>query len=316
MTTADVDRYAPTHSPLPGDTPFDDDLVLVEHLRRGNDLDVYDAWSHARGTSVVVKVVRPDRRDRPRTIDRLLREGDLLLHLTHPHIVRCYTVLRRPTPALVLETLAGRTLSALLDDQELSSTEVGHLGLHLASAVRYLHRHGTLHLDLKPSNVIEDGGRAKLLDLSIARAPGRAPAGMGTWGYRSPEQVAGGVVGPPADVWGLGATLYEAATGVPAFAVPPEATGDASVYGTTSDATGATGTVEAVATSEFDGGPEPLASLRDLPADLVALIHECLLPDPDRRPSIDDLLARLEPIAGIVEGQRRFGRGARELRRV
>ena len=85
------------------------------------------------------------------------------------------------------------------------AADVAHLGLQLGSALAYLHRERRLHLDLKPSNVIAEAGRAKLIDLSLARPPGPAADGIGTWLYMSPEQARGGVLGPAADVWGLGA---------------------------------------------------------------------------------------------------------------
>jgi len=78
-------------------------------------------------------------------------------------------------------------------------------------------RRGYLHLDLKPSNIIADGGRAIIIDLSIARRPGRAPAGLGTWCYLAPEQARGGHVCDAADVWGVGAVLFEALTSKPPF---------------------------------------------------------------------------------------------------
>lgn len=319
MTPLSTAGPAAAEPPLPAGTPFGPDIVLLEHLRRGNDLDVFDAWSQERGTSVVIKMVRPDRRDRARTVARLFAEGDLLARLAHPHIVRCYEVLTDPLPAIVLETLGGRTLSALLDDQELSAPEIGHLGLHLAAAVRYLHRHGILHLDLKPSNVIEDGGRAKLLDLSVARAPGHAPPGIGTWCYQAPEQVTGGLLAPAADVWGLGVVLYEAATGIPAYDDPHADDTDDDELWTDGLSLGSgpwpaaghadpdDGTDADASAPQLAGRPRPLRELRDLPDTLITLIDDCLAPRPDRRPTIDNLLARLEPIAGIPDDQRRFG---------
>ena len=88
---------------------------------------------------------------------RLVREGELLLELAHPHIVRAYELRRRaPHPVLVLETLGGETLEHMIQSapRRLAIADVAHLGLQLCSAIGYLHGHGYLHLDLKPSNVI------------------------------------------------------------------------------------------------------------------------------------------------------------------
>jgi eukaryotic-like serine/threonine-protein kinase len=179
---------------------------LIAHLHRGHAYDVYDAWSHERGCRVVLLTLRPDRRRGGRA---LVREGRLLQRLAHPHLVRAYEVRRRP-PLVVLETLGGSTLAALLEDGPLEPEDAIQLGLQLSSAVRYLHRRGWLHLDLKPSNLIADGGRLKVIDLSIAQRPGRIRAGTGTERYMAPEQERGDRVGPPADVWGIGAVLREA----------------------------------------------------------------------------------------------------------
>lgn len=312
MTLATGVDAAVASEPFPAGTAFGPDLVLVEHLRRGRDLDVYDAWSHGRGTSAVVKMVRPDRRTSERTVARLVREGELLARLTHPHIVRCYETRMAPLPALVLETLGGRTLSALLDDEELSVPEIAFLGLHLAAAVRYLHRHDVLHLDLKPSNIIESGGRATLLDLSVARAPGHAPPGVGTWGYQAPEQITGGVLGPAADVWGLGVTLYEAATGLPAFDdPPPDDADDVSSAPSSTLSDWSSGSDDSCDGWDRDAPqltrpPQPLNELRSLPEALVGLITDCIHRDAARRPAVDDVLAHLEPIAGIPPVERRF----------
>jgi eukaryotic-like serine/threonine-protein kinase len=160
---------------------------------------------------------------------------------------------------VIMETLDGETLAHLVDRHEhgLPADDVAWLGIHLASALRYVHRHGLLHLDVKPANVVADGGRAKLIDLSLARAPGRYRPGLGTSGYLSPEQARGEELGAAADVWGLGAVLREAATGEEVL--------------------------DARAPSLRGRVPDALADA----------IDACLAPEPADRPELDDLIERL-----------------------
>jgi len=175
---------------------------LIELLDRGHACDTWDAWSHERGCRVVIRIAR-DRRHRR----AVRREGHLLQRMTHPHIVRAYETRR---DMVVLETLGGATLSALLEDGPLDREDAIELGRQLCSAIAYLHRQGWLHLDLKPSNLIADGGRLKVIDFSIAQRPGRIDEGTGSDGFMAPEQDRGGFVGPAADVWGIGRVLQEA----------------------------------------------------------------------------------------------------------
>lgn len=240
---------------------------IAGHLHRSGHLDVYAAECARRRCPVVVKTPRPDRLRDAGVVRDLLREGRLLRRLAHPHLVRGYEVHREPRPAIVLETLGGETLSHLFARAApLGARDVAELGRQLASAVAYLHDEGLLHLDLKPSNAIADGGRAKLIDLSIARPPGRAPAGRGTWCNMAPEQDRGGDVGPAADVWGLGTVLFEAATGVSPF-------------------------------EELDQLEERADRVRELcprfPRALAEAIDACLEPEPAARPSVDELLDAL-----------------------
>ena len=130
--------------------------------------------------------------------------------------MRAYETLERPHPVVILETLAGDTLEYLIavhERRRLPLADVAFLGIHLCSAMHYLHRQGLLHLDLKPSNIVSDLGLAKVLDLSIARPPGRVRGGAGTRQYMAPEQARGGPVTANADVSGIGAVLFEATTG-------------------------------------------------------------------------------------------------------
>ena len=262
----------------------------IELLRRGRDLDVYDVWSEERACRCVIKALRPDRLDRDGARRRLLEEGRLLRDLTHPHIVRAYEVAEEPVPMVVMETLTGETVGHMIDrEAELSVPELAQLGLHLCSAIRYLHGHGILHLDLKPSNVIAECGKAKLIDLSVARPPGPAHAGIGTHYSLSPEQARGGDLGPAADVWGIGVVLFEAATGEPAFD-DPDADGDEHED------------LDYDESESLDGGDYPqltatalrIDELRPLPRELADLVAACLDPVPEKRPSVGELMRRLE----------------------
>jgi eukaryotic-like serine/threonine-protein kinase len=267
----------------------------IELLRRGRDLDVYDVWSEERACRCVIKAMRPDRLDRDGARARLLEEGRLLQRLTHPHIVRAYEVTEEPVPLVVMETLTGETVGHMVDrEAELSARELAQLGLHLCSAIRYLHGHGILHLDLKPSNVIAECGRAKLIDLSVARPPGPAHAGIGTHYYLSPEQARGGDLGPAADVWGIGVVLFEAATGEPAFDDPdaPEEDDDLDYGESGSEPAGEGDYPQLTATARR------VDELRPLPRQLADLVAACLDPSPELRPSVDELMRALEPLGG------------------
>jgi eukaryotic-like serine/threonine-protein kinase len=276
---------------------------VIEHLSRGKTLDVYDAWSDTRATRCIAKALRPDRVDDRAAARRLVTEGRLIRRLTHPHIVRGYEVVTEPRLVIVMETLTGATLARLIDesDPRLPVRDIAHLGLHLASAMRYLHGTGWLHLDLKPSNVVAEAGRAKLIDMSLARRPGHCPGGVGTWCYMAPEQARGGRVGPAADVWGLGAVLYEATTGQAAFDPDPPEGGPPPPPEPSSEMSG-----PRRGYPQLDGPPVPSRRLRRAPAALHGLIDACLDPDPSRRPAVEAVLGRLEPLAGLPPRERRF----------
>jgi eukaryotic-like serine/threonine-protein kinase len=249
---------------------------VLELLSRSDALDVYDAWSAERSCRCVVKVVRPDRPRPAGARRRLVQEGQILLAASHPHLVRAYELVEEPVPALVLETIDGETLGALIERlrRRLPAAEIAHLGLHICSAVAYLHRRGWLHLDLKSSNVVANAGVARVIDLSVARRPGLAPAEIGTAQYLSPEQAAGGELDEAADVWGIGAVLYEAATGEPPF--PASRPG---------------------AYEQLGGLAPRVGSLRRLPRPLAELIDGCLDRAPRARPTTDQLAATLTPLA-------------------
>ena len=245
----------------PGVVPVGDQVLpgyrVESLLARGGRVDTYDVTSLERDCRAVVKVVRPDRVGDQRVREGVLTEGALLTALAHPHLVRGYEVVTAPRPAVVLETLPGATLSALVDDRRLGVADAALLGRQLASVLGYLHRQGWVHLDVKPDNVVVQEGRAVLIDLGLATRPGRIERGMGTDGYAAPEQDAGGTVSPATDVWGLAATLVECVTG----AAP---------------------------------GRQP--DLARVPKSLRPLVAACLQADAAQRPTLDRLGRRLDEL--------------------
>jgi eukaryotic-like serine/threonine-protein kinase len=182
---------------------------LLEQLADGHACETWDAWSEERQCRVIVRV------------GDVRHEGRLLRRLTHPNIVRVYEVHR---DWIVLETLGGATLAALGD---LDRDDAIEMGRQLCSAIGYLHRQGWLHLDLKPDNLIADGGRLKVIDFSIAQRPGPVEAGTGTRRWMAPEQQHGGLATAKTDVWGIAAVLRSVGLdyGVPEVAAerPPVA---------------------------------------------------------------------------------------------
>ena len=172
LGAAELPLLPPGHELTPGYT-------VIDHLSRGHALDVYEVFSAERMCSCVAKLVRPDRRDTQRVVDRLLQEGRLLGELAHPHLVRAFETRTEPEPVVILETLPGPTLEDLLDEtrRALPLADLAHLGRHICSAMHYLHAQGFLHLDLRPGNVMSQCGVAKVIDLSLARPPGPAPRG-------------------------------------------------------------------------------------------------------------------------------------------
>jgi serine/threonine protein kinase len=250
---------------------------VIAHLHRSNGFDVYDAWSEERACRCIAKTPKPGLLEAEEIVRGLFREGRLLKKLTHPHIVRAYESIRKPHPTLILETLTGATLAYLIDasSPHLALTDIAHLGQQLCSAVYYLHRHNILHLDLKPSNIISERQMAKIVDLSIARPPGRPKGAVGTRSYTSPEQVRGDYLSPATDVWGIGAVLFEAATNELPFNAHDD---NENCY------------------EQLERRAEPVRSYRRVPDTFNALVNGCLEPEPTRRPTVGELIDTLSTL--------------------
>ncbi|UFN42680.1 serine/threonine-protein kinase [Nocardioides okcheonensis] len=263
-------RRTPSGDLPPGYRP----LALLADGRR---LETWDAFDEARGTRCVVKLLRAERRHEPRVRQAVLLEGHLATTLAHPHLVRGYDVHDDP-PAVVLETLRGATLAALVDEEPLGLADVAELGCQLASVLGYLHRHDWLHLDLKPDNVVVDHGKAVLIDLSLAGRPGAGRPGAGTRGYLAPEQATGRGLSAATDVWGLGMTLIEALARTAPY-------GD--------EATWESRRRWPLVHRRMPRAPE---GLDDLPEEVRALLAACVSVDPAGRPLLAEVRSALEPL--------------------
>jgi eukaryotic-like serine/threonine-protein kinase len=201
-----------------------DEIVPGRHaLKRlggGHRFEAYLAFDDHLHAIVVAKLVRPHLVGDGHTLDGLQAEADMLDRLDHPVVLRSFdAVLDGPRPHLVLEHLEGPRLSTLVRRHgPLPPEQLIPLALQLCSALHYLAAEGIVHLDVKPANTIMSGP-PRLIDLSVAMTideAQRLDRAIGTDTYMAPEQCEPadrGPVGPPADVFGLGATLYRAASG-------------------------------------------------------------------------------------------------------
>lgn len=212
---------APSSWGLARGDEIDASLVVLDPLGGGSRYEVFKAWDRGLFCPVAVKVLRPDRLDNDRSLASFEREAMMAERLRHPNLVR---MLRwnaaLPRPYIVLEYVSAPSLDDLLGEVGgLGAPDVLLLAIRMLSALHYLHSCSLLHLDVKPSNVTT-GDPPRLLDLSIAQfAPGPVALRhtVGTAIYMSPEQCLKGRVSPATDVFGLGATLYEALTGMTPF---------------------------------------------------------------------------------------------------
>ena len=259
-------------------------LSALKRLGGGTRYEAYLAWSDRLHAIVVVKMVRPHVADDAHALAGLAAEAAMVDRLAHPVVVRGFGAeLDGDRPHLVLEHIEGPRVSSYVRRHgPLPAEQLIPLALQLASSLHYLASEGVVHLDLKPANVIMSGP-PRLIDLSVAvdvqgAAQIRSP--IGTDSYMAPEQCLPlelGPVGPPADVWGLGATLYRAATGERPFGK-----GEASADG--SDRW-----------PQLAVRPEPIDPRRIPPA-VSEVIFDCLSMDPGSRPSPAELTDRLEPV--------------------
>ena len=220
----------------------------------------------------------PDPAGRRPAEERFLMEARAIASIDHPNVVRLFDAGRaHHVPYLVMEAVRGPSLAARLDGGLLSPPAARALGIQMARALEAAHRRGIVHRDVKPTNVLEaEPGVWKLADFGIARLPysSLTQTGyfVGTPAYAAPESLLGGTTTTASDIYGLGATLYEALCGTPPHGLVGGRTMVARVAAKVS----------------------PPRQIRgDVPAGLEAAILAALDRDPARRPTAAQLVELL-----------------------
>ena len=270
--------------------------VALKPLGGGNRYEVFLVWDESLYSLAVAKLLRPDQAGEEKALRDLGEEVEVLGALAHPVLVRSFdAVLDGPRPHVLIEHLEGPSLRRLIKRSgPLPLQQLLPLAAHVAGALQYMANAGYVHLDVKPDNIVM-GLPPRLIDLSIARTAehaARSRGPLGTAAYQAPEQCgdpsAPGPIGPAADAWGLGATLFHAVSGEKPFP-----SGDRE----------ATGAARYTQLAE-EPGPLP----EHVPGAVSDLIFDLLDPDPDERPSCAEAVERLEPAIARLPQKMKLGR--------
>jgi serine/threonine-protein kinase len=197
---------------------------ILGKLGAGAMATVYKAKQLSLDRMVAIKVLPHKFSSNPQFIERFYAEGRAAAQLNHPNIVQAYDVGKSGEyHYFVMEYVDGRTVhDDIVKHKRLAERDAVDMVMQIADALQHAHARGLIHRDVKPKNImITKEGVAKLADMGLARAVSdkemaEAEAGkaFGTPYYISPEQIRGEVnIGPPADIYSLGATLYHMLTG-------------------------------------------------------------------------------------------------------
>ncbi|HUW58350.1 MAG TPA: serine/threonine-protein kinase [Planctomycetota bacterium] len=262
---------------------------IIDLIGRGAGSEVYKARHMRSGEIAAVKIVRHDAPDSARLFKQITNEFKVARKWTHPNLVRLHELvaerllLWKLQLALAMEYVPGDSLSA---DGNYTPRQIVDYYAQLADAMNYMHRHGYIHLDMKPQNVIvTPEGQAKIMDFGLCTRKGRYnPRVQGTPDFMAPEQPRKGWVDERTDIYNLGATLFHVITGK-------------AVHMTLTSRTAVNGTAALQS--------ETFQSRRvDVPPELESLILESCRPSPAERPAtMERVLERLEGIRGKLTPQ-------------
>jgi beta-lactam-binding protein with PASTA domain/predicted Ser/Thr protein kinase len=266
-------------------TLFDGRYQVVRKLGAGGMANVYLAEDQELGRRVAIKILNERHANDEQFVERFRREAKNAAALSHPNIVSIYDRGEAEgTYYIAMEYLDGRSLKELILSRGPAPLNVAiEYVRQILSALRFAHRHGIVHRDIKPHNVLVDAeGRVKVTDFGIARAGAsqmtEAGSIVGTAQYLSPEQARGTNVDQRSDLYSLGIVLYELLTGTLPF------NGDTPVE---------------IAMKHLSQTPELPSVLRpELPRELDLVVTRALAKDPDERyQSAEEMDADLERLS-------------------
>jgi len=254
-------------------TRLTDRYEIVSELGRGGMGVVYLARDPLLDRDVAVKLIPPGFLD-DAAAERFRREARAVARLDHPGIIGIHDFgVHGSSLFYVMPLVRGHNLRDAINERKLSLADIVTIGQQVAEALDYSHAAGIIHRDVKPENVMitrdADGGiRARVTDFGLAignhdhRLTGSGVL-IGTLAYLAPEQISRGTVDSRTDLWALGMMLYELITGSPAFS----------------------GDTPSMLYLIAHDRPRPPRTLGiDIPAELDALVMQCLEKDPSRRP--------------------------------
>jgi len=276
-------------------TLFDGRYRILRKLGSGGMANVYLAEDEELGRRVAIKILNERYAGDDLFIERFRREAKSAASLSHPNIVSIYDRGEAEgTYYIAMEVIEGRSLKELIMTHGALPvhTAIGY-AKQLLEALRFAHRHGIIHRDIKPHNVLVSADqqvkanepRLKVTDFGIARhgASQMTEAGsiMGTAQYLSPEQARGAPVTAASDLYSAGVVLYEMLTGKVPFA------GDSAIE---------------IAMKHVNELPKPPSSLRpEIPPELDQIVLRALAKDPeDRYQTAEEFIEDLERVeAGL-----------------
>jgi len=271
------------------------EYVVESLLGTGGMGEVYRARDPRLRREVAIKVLPPVVSNDPARLQRFEQEARAAAALNHPNILAVFQMgIHEGAPYLVSELLHGGTLREQLRRGPVPVRKAIDYSVQIARGLAAAHENGVVHRDLKPENLfITNDGRAKILDFGLAKLTQRlweetatgkegTESGMvmGTVGYMSPEQVSGKPADPRADIFALGAIIYEALSGKRAFHKPT-----------------AVETMNAIVNEDLTASQFPPT----IPPALQRVVHRCLDKNPAQRfQSASDLAFALEALSDSI----------------